>query len=91
MAEQRAAIPTLLAHGPAAYGFRRGVWTTARVADVTTRTFGIRYHPTPVVSRLLRSLGLSVHKSSGRATQRDDEAIAHWYREGRPALKKEGP
>jgi transposase len=87
--EQRAQIPALLARGPGAYGFRGEVWTTKRIAAVIHRTFGVRYHPAHV-SRLVRALGLSVQKPMKRATQRDETAVAHWYRERWPALKKEG-
>jgi transposase len=37
-AEQKAQIPTLLAKGSEAYGFRGGVWTARRVAEVIHRT-----------------------------------------------------
>src|SRR5215218_2243665 len=39
-AEQRAHLPTLLAHGPEAYGFRGEVWTTKRVAALIRQEFG---------------------------------------------------
>lgn len=88
-AEQRAQLPVLLARGPGAFGFSGEVWTTERIAVVIQRTFGIQYHPAHV-SRLVRALGLSVQKPITRATQRDEAAIAQWYRERWPALKKEG-
>jgi len=44
-AEQRAHLPTLLARGAPAYGFTGDVWTAKRVAAVSARTFGVRYHP----------------------------------------------
>ena len=87
--EQRAPIPAVLARGAGAYGLPGGVWTTARVAAVLEREFGVRYHPAQV-SRLLRAVGRSVQRPIRRATQRDEAAIAAW-RVGRwPALKK-GP
>ena len=88
-AEQRARMPALLARGAEAYGFVGDVWTTPRVADVIEREFGVRYHPAHV-SRLLRAVGWSVQKPIQRATQRDQAAIAAWYTERWPALKK-GP
>ena len=54
-AEQRAQLPTLLAQGAAAFGFRGDVWTTKRVTTVIARTFDVHYHPAHV-SRLLRAL-----------------------------------
>jgi transposase len=85
--EQRARIPELLAHGAEAYGFVGEVWTTARVAAVIAREFGVRYHPAHV-SRLLRAIGWSVQRPIRRATQRDEAAIAAWYAERWPALKR---
>jgi transposase len=87
--EQRARLPAVLARGAEAYGFAGDVWTTSRVAAVIEQEFGVRYHPAHV-SRLLRALGWSVQKPIRRATQRDEAAIAAWYAERWPALKR-GP
>lgn len=89
-AEQLSQLPTLLAPGAEAYGYRGQVWTTKRVAELIWRTFGVRYHPAHV-SRLLRSVRLSVQQPIERATQRDEQAIATWQTEGWPALKKKPP
>ena len=86
-AEQRAQLPDLLAQGAEAHGFVGDVWTTARVAAVIEREFGVRYHPAHV-SRLLRAVGWSVQQPIRRASQRDEAAIAAWYAERWPALKK---
>ena len=86
---QRARIPEVLARGAEAYGFVGDVWTTPRVAAVIEREFGVRYHPAHV-SRLLGALGWSVQRPVRRATQRDEAAIAAWYAERWPALKR-GP
>lgn len=87
--EQLARIPEVLARGAEAYGFAGEVWTTARVAAVIERELGVRYHPAHV-SRLLRAAGWSAQKPIRRATQRDEAAIADWYAERWPALKR-GP
>ena len=89
-AEQFAQLPSLLAPGAEAYGYRGQVWTTKRVAEVIWRTFGVRYHPAHV-SRLLRAVRLSVQQPVERATQRDEQAIAAWPTETWPALKKRPP
>jgi transposase len=88
-AEQRDRIPELLARGAEAYGFAGDVWTTARATAVIERELGVRYHPAHV-SRLLRALDWSVQKPIRRATQRDEAAVADWYAERWPALKR-GP
>jgi transposase len=85
--EQRAKLSELLASDAEAYGFRGKVWTCQRVADLIRGHFGVRYHPAHV-SRLLKSLGLSLQKPERRAYQRDEEAIRRWKEERWPELKK---
>lgn len=89
-AEQLAHLPQVLERGAEAYGYRGQVWTTKRVAEVIWRTFGVSYHPAHV-SRLLRSVRVSVQKPIERASQRDEDAIALWQSETWPALKKRPP
>jgi transposase len=74
---QRQRIPTLWVRGALAWGFRTDLWPTPRIAAVIRRTFGVRYHPTPV-GRLLIDLGWSCQKPERRALERDEEAIAAW-------------
>jgi transposase len=85
--EQKAQIPTLLAQGAEAYGFRGDVWTASRVAKVIDHAFGVRYHRDHV-GRLLREAGWSRQQPIERATQRKEEAIKDWYEKRWPALKK---
>jgi transposase len=85
--EQLAHLPSLLAPGAEAYGYRGDVWSTKRVAEVIWRRFGVSYHPAHV-SRLLRAVRLSVQQPVERATQRNEQAIAAWRDEQWPALKK---
>ena len=84
-AEQRAALPSILAKGAEAYDFVGDVWTTKRVAAAIKRVFGVSYHPAHI-SRLLRQEGLSVQKPIRRASQRDEAEIAAWRDETWPAL-----
>jgi transposase len=84
--EQRAQLPTLLAHGPEAYGFRGEVGTTKRVAALLQQEFHVTYHPAPM-SRLLRAIGWSVQKPRTRASQRDEAAIEQWATARWPALQ----
>ena len=87
---QLAQLPSLLEPGAEAYGYRGEVWSTKRVAEVIWRTFGVRYHPAHV-SRLLRSVRLSVQQPIERATQRNERAIEQWDEERWPAIKKKPP
>jgi transposase len=66
MAEQRANLPDLMAKGAEASGFIGDVWTTARVAEVIRREFGVRHHPAHV-SRILRALRWTAQRPVRRA------------------------
>lgn len=87
--QHRAQLKELLAQGAPAHGFRGGVWTCERVAEVIRKEFGVVYHPAHV-SRLVRTLGLSLQKPTRRANQRDEETVRRWKEERWPELKK-GP
>ena len=86
-AAQRAQVPALLAPGAEAYGFRGDLWTARRVAWLLEAHFGVWYHRSNV-SRLMRALGWTPQRPLQRATQRDEAAIARWWTERWPALKK---
>ena len=86
-ARQRQRIPKLLLRSPLTWGFSTDLWTTARIAEVIHRTFGVRYHPTHV-GRLLADLNWSCQKPERRALERDEAAIAHWKRAVWPRIKK---
>jgi transposase len=66
---------------------RGQAWTCRRVAEDLRRTFGVAYHPAHV-SRLLHALRQSVQRLVARAAQRDEAAIAAWWRERWPAVEK---
>jgi len=85
-AEQRSQLPTLLAKGAEAYGFRGEVWTTARVAAVIEQEFGVGHHPAHVC-RILAAIRWTVQKPIQRASQRNEAAIATWRAERWPALQ----
>lgn len=86
-AAQRRQLIRLLLRGPLAQGYRTDIWTTARVADVIRKRFGVRYHPDHV-GRLLHQLGWSSQKPERRALERDEEAIARWKAQDWPRVKK---
>jgi transposase len=77
----------LLLKGAPAQGHRTDVWTTARIADLIARHFGVQYHPDHV-GRLLRQLGWSHQKPERRALERDEAAIERWKRTTWPRVKK---
>lgn len=76
-----------LQRGPEALGYATGLWTTARVAELIEPEFGVEYHPGHVW-RILRRLGWSCQRPSGRARERDEERIRWWKHERWPAIKK---
>ena len=85
--EQIEQLPRLLGEGAEAWGFRGDVWTRARVAQVIKQHFGVQFSLSHV-GRLLQQIGWSRQKPIERASQRDEEAIAHWRREKWRELQK---
>jgi transposase len=84
---QQQQLIRLLLQGSLAHGYRTDLWTTARVAEVILRHFGVRYHPDHV-GRLLHSLHWTPQKPQRRALQRTEAAIAKWKRDEWPRVKK---
>jgi transposase len=80
-------IERALKRGPEAAGYQTGLWTAWRVADWIERELGVSYHPGHVW-RILRQLGWTPQRPTGRALERDEEAIRRWKRYRWPALKK---
>jgi len=78
-ASDRARIRAGLKRGPAALGYDSPLWTGWRVADLNERTCGVQYS-TGHVWRILRDLGWSCQRPTGRALERDEAAIRRWVR-----------
>jgi transposase len=77
----------LLLKGPLAYGYRTNLWTTARIAEVIQREFGVHYHRDHI-GRLMHRLDWSHQKPETRAIERDEKAIARWKQKDWPRVKK---
>lgn len=86
-AEDLERIERALKRGPEAFGYDTGLWTSARVADLIEQQCGIAYHPGHVW-RLLRQLGRSCQRPTGRSIERDEQAIARCKRKRWPEIKK---
>jgi transposase len=84
---QRKRLVDLLLRGPLAHGYRTNLWTTARIAEVVERKFGIRYHRAHV-GRLMHSLKWTPQKPERRALERDEEKIKRWKQRDWPRVKK---
>jgi transposase len=80
-------IERSLKKGPEAFGYDSGLWTAARVAHLIQEECGVDYHPGHVW-RILRQLGWSCQRPTGRALERDEQAIAEWKRKRWPEIKK---
>ena len=76
-----------LKRGPEALGYRNGLWTAARVAELIRRECGVQY-TTVHAWRILGQLGWSCQRPVGRAKERDEAAIRRWKKQRWPVLKK---
>src|SRR5271169_624579 len=76
-----------LKRGPEALGYGTSLWTSARVAHLIEKICGVEYHPGHAW-RILRQLGWSCQRPTGRALERDEEKIRRWKRQRWPEIKK---
>ena len=86
-APEKEQIKAALLQGPEAHGYATALWTIGRVAALIKEQTGLKYHPGHVW-RILRSLGWSSQRPTGRAVERDEKAIAEWKTKRWPAIKK---
>lgn len=84
---EKSRLSKQLVAGAVACGFPTELWTLARVGALLEVEFG-RVYSTTQVWRLLRGLGFSSQRPTGRAIQRDEPAILAWKKQRWPALKK---
>ena len=80
-------LSKLLLKGALANGFPTEVWTLGRVAKLIEHEFGVEYGVANVW-HVLRALGFSSQRPTGRAMQRDEVTIEAWRTKRWPALKK---
>lgn len=85
--KQRRKLEKILLAGPIAAGYRTDLWTTARIAEVIERDFGVSYHRDNI-GRLMRRMGWSHQKPERRAAQRDEGKIRDWVENEWPRVKK---
>ena len=84
---QKEQIKKALLKGPEAHGYAPGLWTVARVGSLIKEQTGCEYH-CGHVWKVLRSLGWSSQRPTGRALERDEQAIARWKNKEWPEIKK---
>jgi transposase len=85
--DQVARVAAALVEGPMAQGYTTELWTCARVRKLIETLTGVRYS-TGHVWRILGELGWSCQRPTGRALERNEEAIRRWKRQRWPVLKK---
>jgi transposase len=76
-----------LKRGPEALGYETSLWTARRVAHLMEEECRVRYHASQAW-RILRQLGWSCRRPTGRALERDEERIRMWKQKRWPGLKK---
>src|SRR5216683_7430188 len=86
-ASQLRKIERALKRGPETLGYASGLWTAGRVRELIEDQCAVRYHEAHVW-RILRQPGWSCQRPTGRALERDEEAIRYWKRVRWPRLKK---
>lgn len=86
-AAERAKLSKMLVAGALVNGFPTELWTLARIGKLIKREFGHVFSSVHVW-RVVRALGFSSQRPTGRAIQRDEEAILMWKTKRWPALKK---
>ena len=83
---QRRELSRLLKRGALAAGFPTELWTLPRIGALIKDRFGQQYSEVHVW-RLLREMGFSCQRPTGRAIQRNEPAIREWKQQW-PVLKK---
>jgi transposase len=85
--QQRERLIARLLEGPERLGYETPLWTCNRVAHLIQEEFGVTYH-SGHVWKILRQLNWSPQRPTGRALERNEEAINHWKRKTWPGIKK---
>lgn len=85
--QDRQRLIKALKQGPEVLGYETPLWTCPRVAHLIEKEFGVRYHAGHVW-KILISLGWSPQRPTGRARERNEEAIRRWRQRTWPTIKK---
>src|SRR5437899_12821682 len=75
--KQRRRLVTLLLQGPMMHGHRTNLWTTARIAALIRREFGVQYYR-DYVRRLMNDLIWSPLKRKRRALENSEQGMESW-------------
>lgn len=86
-AEDLGKIEQGLQRGPGTLGYETSLWTTSRVAHLIEQECGVSYPPSQAW-RILRQLGWSCQRPTGRAWEGDEDKIRRWKQKRWAELKK---
>jgi len=75
-----------LRKNPKSFGFATELWTSARIAQVIERKWGVKFHPN-YLSAWLTQRGVTPQKPQKRPLERDSEAIEHWKTKKWPRIQ----
>jgi len=84
---QRRELLKELLKGAQAHGYSSDLWTQQRIAKICKKKFGVSYHFNHI-GKLLKALGWSYQKPTGRAIERNERKVKRWLREDWPRIKK---
>ena len=76
--QQQRQLEVLLRQGAHVHGWPNRLWTTARIAELIRRHFGVSLHHDHVGRFLRQRLRWTAQKPRRRARERDEAAILHW-------------
>ena len=82
-------LENLLDQGALAHGFGNELWTSARVAQMIRRHFGVTYHADYVRRLLRRRLGWTSHKPQRRDRERNDKEVERWKADEFPRILRQ--
>lgn len=83
----RAELTKALKAGAMAHGYATELWTLQRIGQLIKQRFGLQYSESQVW-RILGTVGWSCQRPTGRARERNEQAIRQWKHKRWPALKK---
>src|SRR5260221_5503217 len=84
--EQLLELELLLAQRAVAHGWCHELWTSARVAEVIRRHFGVAYHPEHVRKVLKQRLHWTSQKPQKHARECNDQEVERWIAEEWPRI-----
>ncbi len=86
-ATQQRQLVRKLAAGAQRAGYETQLWTAERIRELIRDKFEVDFH-VHHVPKLLRQLGWSCQRPTGRARERDEAAVRRWLQTDWPRIKK---